>query len=84
MKNGRSISQKGREQVILYKSKCAEIYNRMPLLFGPLTIDPWFHSSVEDLQPLIVPVEDRTIRIEHCVQVIFDECRREGQYQRNP
>ncbi len=48
--------------------KCAEIHSRMPLLIDPVNIDPWFHSSVEDIQPLIVPSDDRVIRIEACLE----------------
>lgn len=44
--------------------KCAEIHGRMPLLIDPVNIDPWLQSSVEDVQPLMVPADDSVIRID--------------------
>ena len=46
--------------------RCSEIHNRMPLLIMPENIDPWFHSTPEDIQPLLKPANDEVIRIERC------------------
>lgn len=46
--------------------KCAEIHSRMPVIVQVSELDSWFYDSVEDVQRLIAPADDRVIGIEAC------------------
>jgi len=44
--------------------KCAAYHHRMPLFVLPEQIDYWFNSSVQELQPLLAPVDSELIKVQ--------------------
>ncbi|GLX80502.1 DUF159 family protein [Thalassotalea insulae] len=46
--------------------KCSQYHHRMPLLIEPDNFDYWFHSTPEELIPLMCAVDDDLVNVLKC------------------
>ena len=45
-------------------NKCSDYHKRMPVIILPEDKDYWFNSSVEQLMPLLSPIDEKLISVQ--------------------